>query len=146
MRCTGTGDRAASEQRTAKVCTATARARNDPPGRMVERCEPLRQDSRLVQHLERVIVTGDVELVARRALERVLPVGADLGPDAEVAEQAERAAGNGGARHVQVDRDLPAAAEVHAAGRVEQARELSEPVAIAARRDRGELVPEIVRA
>jgi len=41
---------------------------------------------------------------------------------------------------------LPAAAEVHAAGRVEQARELSEPVAIAARRDRGELVPEILRA
>ena len=113
---------------------------------MVERCEPLRQDSRLVQHLERVIVTGDVELVARRALERVLPVGADLGRDAEVAEQAERAAGNCGARHVQVDRDLPAAAEVHAAGRVEQARELSEPVAIAARRDRGELVPEILRA
>ena len=42
-------------------------------------------------------------------------------------------------REVEVERDAPAAAEVHAAGRVEERRDLGEPVAAARRRDRGEL-------
>ena len=44
-----------------------------------------------------------------------------------------------------MERDLAAAAQVDAAGGVEERRELGEPAAAARRRDRGELVAQVVR-
>jgi hypothetical protein len=44
-----------------------------------------------------------------------------------------------------VEGDLAAAAEMEAAGDVEERRELGEPVAVASRRDRRQLVPHILR-
>jgi len=87
----------------------------------------------------------DVELVPGGALECVLPIRADLRVDARVAEERERAASDGGGDEVEMQRDLPAAAEVDAACDVEEAGELGEAVAVRFRRDLGELLAEIVR-
>lgn len=98
-----------------------------------------------MQHLQRVLVSGNVELVARGAVERAPLVRADLGRYAKRAEQAERAPRDRGLRDVEMDGDLPPSAQVDAAGRVEETGELCEPVALAARRDRRELATEILR-
>ena len=86
---------------------------------------------------ERGRVDGDMELVAGRLLERTTPVGADLRPNAEAAEQRERATRDRGADQVEVDGDR-AVAQVPRAGRVEERRELGEP---AAARDRARSAP-----
>ena len=86
-----------------------------------------------------------MELVARRLVERGALVRADLRLDVERAQERERAAGDGRAREVEVDGDVAAAAQVRAAGDVEEPGQLGEPVAVASRRDRGELVAEILR-
>ena len=64
-----------------------------------------RQDARLGERRERVRVACDVQLVARRAVERAAAVGPDLRVDAELAQERERAPrdrrtcrGRGGAR------------------------------------------------
>ena len=81
-----------------------------------------------------------MELVAGRAVESAARVGADLGLDAARAQQRERAAGDSRARNVEVDVDAAAAAEMRAAGDVEEAGELGEPVALVGRGDRRELL------
>ena len=75
----------------------------------------------------------------------MLLVGADLRLDVERAQQRERAPRDGGAREIEMERDLAAAAQVHAAGDVEEPGELGEPVAVRIRRDLRELVAEILR-
>ncbi len=87
----------------------------------------------------------DVQLVARRTAERVLLVRADLRVDAERAQERERAPRDGGAHRSRWSVDLAAAAQVDAPGDVEEPRQLGEPVAVGLRRDRGELVAEILR-
>src|SRR5581483_67703 len=87
----------------------------------------------------------DVKLVASRAVEGGARVGANLGRDGERAEQREGAAGDGRARDVQVDVDAAAAAQVGAPRDVEEPGELREPVALARRGDRGELLAQVVR-
>ena len=81
---------------------------------MLERRQPLRQDSGLVEDLERVILTRHVQLVPRRAVERAALIGADLRRDAEVAQQREGTARDARACDVEVQRNLATAAEVHA--------------------------------
>ena len=98
-----------------------------------------------MQHLQGARVALDVELVPGRLIERPLPVGADLGVDAERAQERERPARHRGAAEVEVERDLATPAQVKAAGGVEERRQLGEPVAVAVRRDRGELVAEVLR-
>ena len=78
-------------------------------------------------------------------VERGAVVGADLRRDVERAEERERAARDGRARDVEMDVDAAATAEVGAAGDVEEAGELGEPVALPLGRDRGELLAEVVR-
>ena len=90
-------------------------------------------------------LSGDVQLVSRAPLERVPRVCPDLGRDAEGAQQAEGSAGDRRVADVEMDRHLAAALQMHASRGVKQPRELGESVALAARRDRRELVPEILR-
>src|SRR5438105_391059 len=75
---------------------------------MSERREPRTQHARLVQDLERAFVARHVELISRPAFERAALVCAYLRLDAERAEEAERAARDRRARHVEVNRDLAA--------------------------------------
>ena len=145
MRCTRPRQRAAAEEGAAKVGGTATCARDDSPGRMFERREPLRQHSRLVQDLECTIVPCDVQLVPRRTLERVLPVRADLRRHAEVPQEAEGTARDGGVGDVEMHGDPPASLQMDAARGVEQAGELCQPVAVAPRGDRRQLVPKVVR-
>jgi hypothetical protein len=87
----------------------------------------------------------DVELIARRAVERLPLVGADLGFDVERAQQAERTARNGRAGEIEMDVDVAAAAEVDTARDVEEPEKLGQAVAVRCRRDCSELLAQIVR-
>lgn len=136
---------AATEERPANVRAAAARARDDPSRRRCQRRQPCAEDPRLVEHLERTLVAGDMELVPRRAVERAALVRANLRRDTERAEQTECTTRDRGLGDVEVDGDLPAPAQVDAAGRVEETGELCEPVALASRRDRRELAAEVLR-
>src|SRR4029077_9117846 len=91
----GTADGAAAEERPADVGRTAARARDHPPGWMLERCEPGAEDPGLVQDLQRVLVAGDVKLVTRPSLERAAAVRPDLGGHPEPTKQAEGAASDG---------------------------------------------------
>jgi hypothetical protein len=112
---------------------------------MLERRQPGAQDSRLVKDLEFAAGSGDPQLVASGVLECAPSVGADLGADAERAKEPERAARDGGVGHVELDRHFTATSQVDAPGGVEEAGELREPIALAPRRDRRELVSQVVR-
>jgi hypothetical protein len=98
-----------------------------------------------VQHLERAPTAHDVQLVAGLSIERPAAVGADLRVDAELAQEAERPTGHRVARDVEVNRDLAAAEEVNGARGVEERGELGEAAALAAGRDRRELVADLIR-
>jgi hypothetical protein len=92
-----------------------------------------------------MLVSGDMELVASPPVEGAPLVRADLRRDPEAAQQCEGASCDRRIGDVQMNRHLPSASEVHAAGRVEETGKLREPVALAPRRDRRELVAEILR-
>src|SRR5438094_6551226 len=87
----------------------------------------------------------DVELVARRTRERALPVRAQLRVDADVAQEAERAASDRGLAHVEVQRYLAAAAEVEPARGMEEAGQLGQAIAVRVRRDPRELAPQVFK-
>ena len=65
--------------------------------------------------------------------------------DADIAQKAKCATCDGGLTDVQVQRDLPSAAKVHPARRVEEARELGEAIAVRARDDPRELASQVFR-
>ena len=98
-----------------------------------------------MKYLQGPLVAGDMQLVAGRAVERTSLVGADLGRDAEGAEQAERSPRDRRVSEVEMDGNLASSTEVDAAGRVKEARELGQPVALATRGDRRELAAQILR-
>ena len=98
-----------------------------------------------MEYLERTIVSGDVQLIPRASIEGVSRVRPNLGHDAEGTQQAERSARDRRIADVEMDGDLTATPQVHAPRRMEEPRELGETIALAARRDRRELVPEILR-
>src|SRR4029078_12945192 len=87
----------------------------------------------------------DVELITSRPAERMLLVRPDLRVDAERTQERERSSGNRGSREIEMQRDLPAAAQVHAARGVEQTGQLRESIAVRFGRDLGELVAESLR-
>jgi hypothetical protein len=60
MRRAGPAERTAAEQRSTEIRSAAARAHYDPPWRVPERREAGAEHAGLVEHLERVIVSGDV--------------------------------------------------------------------------------------
>jgi hypothetical protein len=98
-----------------------------------------------VENLQRMFVAGDVELVARAAFKGATPVGTNLRADSEDSEEAECAPRHRGIGHVQMDGHLTASFEVDASCRMEEPRQLGESIALAARRNRCELVPEVLR-
>ena len=145
MRRARSAEGRAAKQRAAEVRTPAAGACDDAARRCGKRSEPRAQHTGFVQDLERALVACDMQLIARRTVEGTALIRADLGCDAECAQQAERASRNGRVGHVEMDRDLAASPQVDAAGRVEEAGELGQSIAFAPRRDRGELVAEILR-
>ncbi len=98
-----------------------------------------------MQGLVRVRGPFDVQLVAGRAVERVLLVRPDLRLDLEGAQECERATRNCGAREIEVQCDLATTPQVHASGDVEQPGELGEAIAIRIRRDLRKLVTQLFR-
>jgi hypothetical protein len=145
MRRARTAERTTAEQRPAQIGAAAAGACDDPPRRVGKGRQARAQDAGFVQNLERVLVAADMELVASRPIKSPPLVRADLGRDAEPSQQAEGTANDGGVGDVEVEGDLAATSQVDAARGVEQPRQFGEPVALAARRDRGELAAEVLR-
>ncbi len=138
-------DRARAEECAAEVCGATAAPRDDTPRRPLERCVASIYDPRRREDAERVGVSGDVQLVSGRRVERAATVGPDLGPDAALAEKRECTPRSRPAPEVEVERPVAGSAQVQAASRVEEGRELGATVALALRRDRRELLADVLR-
>jgi cytochrome c-type biogenesis protein CcmH/NrfG len=69
----------------------------------------------------------------------------DLGQDTERTQETERSTRDRRVAHVEVHRDLAAALEMDASRGMEEPGELGQTIALAARRDRRELVPKILR-
>ena len=97
------------------------------------------------EHVERVLVSLEMELVARAAVEGTPLVGTDLRAQVLVAEKGERAPRRGAAPEVEMDRPLALPAEMQAAGGVEERRQLGQPIAAPGRRDPRELLPHVLR-
>lgn len=74
-----------------------------------------------MQDLERPFVAGDVELIARAALEGPAAVRPDLGVDAEGTQEAESATRDRRVGDVEMHRDLAAPSQMDTARRVEEA-------------------------
>src|SRR3990172_4449185 len=85
-----------------------------------------------------------MELVARRPVEGAPAVRADLGPDPLLAQQRERTARDGSARDVQVQPPLSAATQVQASRRMEQCRDLRQPIARSLRGYLCELLTDVL--
>ena len=93
---------------------------------------------------QRVLVAVDVELVARRRVEGTATIGADLRTDPAVAEEREGAPSRGTASEIEMKRPVPGSAQMEAPGRVEQRRQLRSPIALPLRRDRRELLANVL--
>jgi hypothetical protein len=145
MRRSRATQRTATEQRSPEVGGTTARARHDSAWRPLERRESGGEHARLVEHLERAIVSGDVQLIPRPSGESVSWVRPDLGDDAERAQQTERSTRDRRVANVEMQGDLAAALQMDTSRRMEEPGELGETIALTARRDRRELVPEVFR-
>lgn len=145
MRRAWPAQRATAEESATQVRTAAASARHDASRRIRERRYARTENAGLMQDLQRALVSVDMQLVPRRPVECPSPVRTDLRRNPERAEEAERATRHRRVGNVEVDRYFAAPLQVDAAGAVEQAGQLREPVALGPRSDRGELVPEIVR-
>ena len=93
---------------------------------------------------QRVVVAVDVQLVARRRVERAAPVRADLRTNPAVTQKREGAPSRGTACEIEMEGPVPGAAQMEAPGRVEQRRELGSPIALSLRRDRRELLANVL--
>lgn len=118
---------------------------HDPAWRPLERRAAGVEDACVVQDPQCVCSSFHVQLVPGRSGERALPIRAQLGANADVAEQPERAPGYGGFAHVEVQRDLASAVDVEPPGGVEKPRELSETIAIRRGDDPRELASQVFR-
>ena len=88
---------------------------------------------------EGVRVAGNVQLVARRAIEGAASVRSDLRTDSRVSQQRKGATGGSSAPEVEVQCPVSPSSEMQAAGRVEECGELRSLIAGTTRRDPGEL-------
>ena len=137
-------DRPGAQESSAPVGGAATETPDDPRRRPGQRAASAPDDAGLAEHLHRACAAEDVQLVARRAVECAPPVRPDLALDAEVTQQRERPPGHGRRRDVEVERELAVTAEMEAAGRVEERRDLRERVAAPRGRDGRELVPHVL--
>jgi hypothetical protein len=69
VRRTRAAERAATEQRPAEVRRTAARARDDPPWRALERRQARAEHAGFVEHLQRALVSGNVQLIPRASIE-----------------------------------------------------------------------------
>ncbi len=136
--------RAAPEEHTAQVRATAARLGHDAPGRTLERRVLGVEHTRLDEHVEGVRVVAEVKLVAGLAAERVTLVGANLGLDAQRAQESEGAACDRVRGDVEVEGERTTTAQVHRAGGVEDRRGLGQPVAAPRRRDGGQLGADVL--
>ena len=102
MRIARAAQRAGAEQRTAEIRAAAAAPAENTLRRVLERAVRGIEDAGAVQDLVRMRAGLDVQLEPRRAVERVLLVGADLRVDVERPQQRESAARDAGAREVEM--------------------------------------------
>src|SRR4029079_11996848 len=128
------------EERAAEVRAPAAPPRNHATRRPLDRAMRRIEHACTVERLVRMPGAFEVELITSRPAERMLLVRPDLRVDAERTQERERSSGNRGAREIEMQRDLPAAAQVHAARGVEQTGQLRESIAVRFGRDLGELV------
>ena len=110
----------------------------------IERRMPSIDDPGRVEDAEGVLVTLQVELIARRGVERAASIRSDFR-----AKAASRRSANPRRADTPLPRsrwsDQPPARAAQAPGGVEQRGELGEPVALALRGDRGELLADVLR-
>src|SRR5262249_8202806 len=118
---------AAAEQRSAHVGAAATGPPHNALGRTFERSSPGVEHAGLAEQGACGLVPLDAQLVARGLVECAPAVRADLRPDAERADEAERASGDRRAPDVELDRELASPAEVDAARSMEQAGQLGQP-------------------
>ena len=135
--------RATAQKGTAQIGAAAARAAHETPRWARQRPVVPVEDAGLHEARQRRRAAGHVQLESRRPVERVPFVRPDLGVDPERAQQCERAARDRRRRQVEMQRHLPPTAEVQVPRRMEQRRELGEPVASAGRRDGCELSTDV---
>ncbi len=98
-----------------------------------------------MQYLKRALTSRDVKLVSRPTLEGATTVRTNLRSDTERAQKTERPTRDGRVDDVQMDGDLAASSEMHAAGGVEEPGQLGQAITRAARRDSRELMAEVFR-
>lgn len=73
-----------------------------------------------MQDLQRVLISRDVQLVARAAGESATPIRANLGCDLEGAQKAERATRDSRIGDIEMNGHLSASSEMDAPRRVEE--------------------------
>ena len=139
-------ERAGAEQRAAQVGAAAARAADDALRRPLERRAARRERRR--PRAARSAARPSTSTCSWYRVARRMRAAGTCGSPSERRRRAgsanaRRAAA--GAREVEVDGELAVAAQVPRAGGVEERRELREAAAAAARRDRRELVAQVVR-
>src|SRR5437868_6352337 len=83
MRRTRAAEGAPAEKSSPHICATATRAGHDAPRRMRERAQARAEHSGFLQHLERVFVSGHVQLIARSAFERTPAIGPELRFDSE---------------------------------------------------------------
>ena len=130
--------RAGAEERTARVRRPATGLCDDTTRWTVERNAGSIDHACFGEHGHRVLTTGNQELVARR-FERALSIGPDLRVDPKVSQRTEGRPGDRGLSEIEVERELSSAEKVHGARRMQERRDLGEPVAASRRGDRREL-------
>ena len=136
--------RSTSEKRAAQIRRPAARAADHASRRPLEWGVALVDHAGRAEHLEGVSVAGDMQLIARRPVERAAMIGADLRADPVTSKQCERPTGGSTAAEIEMQRPVARCAKVQAAGRVEERRELGPLVAAATGRDSRELLAHIL--
>ena len=119
--------RPAGDERAAQVRATAAAARDDPRRHALDGSQAGAQDAGLVHRLQRARVVADDDQEARRALETVLAVGADLAGGAARAQELHGSARGQRGREVDVHLDRAAREQVERAGVTDDARELGQP-------------------
>jgi hypothetical protein len=142
-RCARAGQRPATENSTASVRAAAAASPRHAKRRAGQWPAGAVYHPSLPEHVERCLLSGDVQLVPHRPGEGALPVGQYLASYVELPEGGERSTCNTGARDVEVERELAMPSQMNTAGGMEQRRDLGKGVAPAPGRERDELVANV---
>ncbi len=137
-------DGPATEKCATQVSRAAARVTDDAPRGPLERSMTSIDDARSAEDAQGVGIAGDVQLVARWAVEGTASIGTDLRADLALLEQRERAASRRAAPEIEVQRPIATCPKVQAAGTVKKGGELGPLIARPTRSNSGELLPHVL--